>query len=49
MKIAEIRDQADDRFAFEFENTPFKKNSMCLDAMPDERAIREARSFLGIH
>ena len=48
MKIARILDQADDRFALEYDNTRGDKNRMSLDALTYERAIREARSFLGI-
>jgi hypothetical protein len=49
MKIARILDQADERFALEYDNTLGKKNTMRLDALTYERAIREARSFLGIN
>jgi hypothetical protein len=49
MKRATILDQGRDQFALEYENTLGRKNEMRLDAMTYERAIREARSFLGIN
>jgi hypothetical protein len=48
MKRATILDQGRDQFALEYENTLGKKNQMRLDAFTYEKAIREARSFLGI-
>jgi hypothetical protein len=49
MKIAKILDQDGNRFALEYDNTLGKKNTMRLDALSYERALREARSFLGIN
>ena len=48
MKRATILDQGRDQFALEYENTLGRKNQMRLDAVTYERAIREARSYLGI-
>jgi hypothetical protein len=48
MKIARILDQASGAFGLEYENTLGKKNTMRLEALTYEKAIREARSFLGI-
>jgi len=49
MKRATILDQGRDQFALEYENTLGRKNQMRLDAVTYERAIREARIFLGIN
>lgn len=49
MKRAIILDQGLDQFALEYEDTLGRKNQMRLDALTYERAIREARSFLGIN
>ena len=48
MKTARILDQDNDGFGLEYDNTRGDKNTMRLDALTYERAIREARSFLGI-
>lgn len=48
MKIARIFDQDADTFAVEYDNTLGKKNTMRLDATTYEKAIREAKSYLGI-
>ena len=48
MKIAKILDQDGGTFALEYDNTLGKKNTMRLDALTYERAIGEAKSFLGI-
>lgn len=48
MKRASILDEGPGRFALEYDNTVGKKNQMRLDAATYERAIREARAFLGI-
>lgn len=48
MKIATILDQGFNAFALEYDNTVGKKNTMRLDALTYEKAIREAKSFLGI-
>ena len=49
MKRAVILDESFGRFALEYDNTVGKKNQMRLDAATYERAIREARTFLGIN
>jgi hypothetical protein len=49
MKRAVILDESSGRFALEYDNTVGKKNQMRLDAETYERAIREARTFLGIN
>ena len=41
-------DQGRDQFALEYENTLGRTNHMRLDALTYERAILEARIFLGI-
>jgi hypothetical protein len=48
MKIARILDQESGAFGLEYDNTIGKKNTTRLDALTYERAIREAKSFLGI-
>jgi hypothetical protein len=48
MKTASILDQDDGGFSLEYDNTRGDRNTMRLDAFTYERAIREARSFLGI-
>ena len=48
MKRATIVDQGRDQFALEYENTLGRTNHMRLDAATYERAILEARVFLGI-
>ena len=48
MKIARILDQDLGAFGLEYDNTIGKKNTMRLDALTYESAIREAKSFLGI-
>lgn len=49
MKIARILDQEHDTFGLEYDDTRGTKNTMRLDALTYEKAIREARSFLGVH
>jgi hypothetical protein len=49
MKTAVILDQDDDSFVLEYDNTLGKKNTMRLDAVTYEQAVREAKSFLGIN
>lgn len=49
MKIARIFDQDASTFGLEYDNTVGKKNTMRLDARTYERAIREAKLFLGIN
>ena len=48
MKIARILDRESGTFELEYDNTQGKKNLMRLDALSYEKAIREAKSFLGI-
>ena len=49
MKRAIILDQGREQFALEYEDTLGRKNQMRLDAFTYERAIREAKSYLGIN
>jgi hypothetical protein len=46
VKTARILDE--DAFYLEYDDTRGRKNTMRLDASTYEKAIREARSFLGI-
>lgn len=48
MKIARILDRERDTFALEYDDTRGEKNTMRLDSLTYEKAIREAKSFLGI-
>jgi hypothetical protein len=48
MKIARILDQNSGAFGLEYDNTLGKKNTMRLEALTYEKAIREAKSFLSI-
>ena len=48
IKFARILDGEDGEFTLEYDNTRGQKNTMRLDALTYEGAIREARSFLGI-
>ncbi|MEY2410022.1 MAG: hypothetical protein QOF48_2692 [Verrucomicrobiota bacterium] len=48
MKIGRILDQAHGSFGLEYDTTRGDKNMMRLDALTYEKAIVEARSFLGI-
>ena len=48
MKIARILDQESGAFGLEYDDTRGSKNMMRLDALTYEKAIREAKSFLGI-
>jgi hypothetical protein len=48
MRIARIFDRDADAFGLEYDNTLGKKNTMRLDAVTYEKAIREAKAFLGI-
>jgi hypothetical protein len=48
LKIARILDEADGAFGLEYDNTLGKKNTMRLDAPTYERALREAKRYLGI-
>ena len=47
-KIARVVDRPNGYFGLEYDNTRGEKNSMHLDALDYEAAIREAKSFLGI-
>ena len=49
MKTARILDEEDDSFGLEYDNTLGQKNTMRLDAATYERAVKEAKSFLGIN
>ena len=50
MKIARILDEEQGTFELEYDTTnPGTKNTMRLDALTYEKAIREAKSFLGIN
>jgi hypothetical protein len=48
VKVARILDEEDGEFTLEYDDTRGQKNTMRLDALTYEGAIREARSFLGI-
>jgi len=48
MKTAKILDQEYETFGLEYDDTRGTKNMMRLDALSYEKAIQEARSFLGI-
>jgi hypothetical protein len=48
MKTARILDEEDESFGLEYDNNLGQKNTMRLDAMTYERAVREAKTFLGI-
>lgn len=49
MKIARILDREQNGFGLEYDNTLGKRNTMQLEAQTYERAIREAKAFLGIN
>lgn len=48
MKTASILENGYGLFGLEYDNTRGEKNTMRLDAVTYERALREAKSFLGI-
>ena len=48
MKRATVLDEGEEEFLLEYEDTLGRKNQMRLDAATYERALREARSYLGI-
>ena len=48
MKTARIIDQENDAFDLEYDDTRGTKNRMRLDSLTYEKAIQEAKSFLGI-
>ena len=49
MKRATISEQDRGIFGLEYDNTLGQKHTMRLDATTYEKAVREARSFLGIN
>ena len=49
MKTARILDQQHGSFGLEYDTTCGTRNTMRLDALTYEKAIREAKSFLGIN
>ena len=49
MNIAIISDREDDGFSLEYDNRLGKRNFMRLDGVSYEKAVREARDFLGIN
>ena len=49
MKAARILDWEDNVFGLEYDNNIGQRNTMRLDAATYERAIREAKSYLGIN
>jgi hypothetical protein len=49
MKIARILDQELDTFGLEYDDTRGTKNRMRLDSLTYEKAIQEARLYLGIN
>ena len=48
MKTAKILDEENDTFGLEYDDTRGTKNWMRLDALTYEKAIQEAKSYLGI-
>jgi hypothetical protein len=48
MKRAEILEESEGEFAVEYDDTRGGRQRMRLEAVTYERAIREARAFLGI-
>jgi hypothetical protein len=48
MKRARILDADNDSFCLEYDNTLGQRNRMRLDSLTYEKAILEAKSFLGI-
>jgi hypothetical protein len=49
MKMARILEEEPGDFTLEYDNRLGKKNTMRLDAITYEKALREAKSFLGIN
>ena len=47
-KTARVLEEEDGVFSLEYDNTRGEKNVMTLDAVTYPKALREARSFLGI-
>lgn len=48
MKTAILLDEEDEGFLLEYDNNLGRKSTMRLDALNYLRAVREAKSFLGI-
>lgn len=48
MKTAMILEEEDESFLLEYDNNLGKKNTMRLEAANYPRAVREAKSYLGI-
>jgi len=48
VKVGRILDDNSGGFGLEYDDTRGQKNTMRLDALTYEGAVREARSFLGI-
>jgi hypothetical protein len=48
MKTARILEEEDESFGLEYDNNLGQKNTMRLEAATYERAVREAKIFLGI-
>jgi hypothetical protein len=49
MKTARILEESPGSFGLEYDTNVGRKNTMRLDAITYEQAIREAKSFLGIN
>ena len=49
MKTARILDEDDDSFTLEYDNNLGQMNTMRLYARSYERAVQEAKTFLGIN
>jgi hypothetical protein len=49
MKTARILEDEDDGFGLEYDNNLGQKNTMRLDAATYEKAVQEAKSYLGIN
>jgi hypothetical protein len=48
VKVARVLEEEEGEFSLEYDDTRGEKNTMRLDALSYDRALREARSFLGI-
>jgi hypothetical protein len=49
MKTARILEEEDDNFGLEYDNNLGQKNTMRLDAVTYEKAMQEAKFYLGIN
>ncbi len=49
MKTGKILEQEDETFGLEYDDTRGTRNTMRLDSLTYEKAIREAKSYLGIN